>query len=293
MFSQFFGGYLLNHNIVSREQLSKALDEKKNTRLRLGVLAINEGLMTSEQVELVNVTQQTVDMRFGDLCVHMGFLKDEDVEMLLHKQPTDYLLLGQALVNMGALTNAAFEKAINDYKETLRLDDEDLSGERSEALSQMVSEFYHFSTARNARLYTNYVTLLFKSLIRFIGDDFTPLDASICRTAEGSCVVRQMINGAYTGTTIVSAELDEYRAFARRFAKDAYMESDEFDDASVQEFLNVINGLYAVNESNESGTEIGLEPLSTFRGETVQVGTEAFSIPVQFTFGEVEFIVAF
>ena len=283
----------MNHNIVSREQLAKALDEKKNTRLRLGVLAINEGLMTSEQVELINVTQQTVDMRFGDLCVHMGFLKDEDVDMLLHKQPTDYLLLGQTLVNMGALTNADFEKAINDYKATLRLDDEDLSAERNEALSSMVMEFYHFSTAKNARLYTNYVTLLFKSLIRFVGDDFTPLDAGICRTAEGSCVVSQMINGAYTGTTVISAGIDEYRSFAKRFAKEAYIESDEFDDASVEEFLNVINGLYAVNESNESGTEIGLEPLSVFRSEIVPIGTEAFSIPVQFTFGEIEFIIAF
>lgn len=293
MFSQFFGGYLLNHNIVSKEQLSRALDEKKNTRMRLGVLAINEGLMTSEQVEHVNVMQQTVDMRFGDLAVQLGYLKEQDVDDLLHKQPTDYLLLGQALVNMGALSNEGFEKAINDYKGTLKLDDEDISGDQYDALSSMVSEFYHFSTAKNARLYTNYVTLLFKSLIRFIGDDFTPLDASLCRTAECACTVRQKINGAYNGVTVISAEMDEYRSFAKRFAKEAYFESEEFDDASVSEFLNVINGLYAVNESNETGTEIGLEPLSMFRNETVQIGDEAFSIPVQFTFGEVEFIISF
>lgn len=293
MFSQFFGGYLLNHGVVSKEQLSRALDEKKNTRMRLGVLAINEGLMTSEQVEHVNVMQQTVDMRFGDLAVQLGYLKEQDVDDLLHKQPTDYLLLGQALVNMGALSNEGFETAINDYKSTLKLDDEDISGDQYDALSSMVSEFYHFSTAKNARLYTNYVTLLFKSLIRFIGDDFTPLDASLCRTAECAFTVRQLINGAYTGQTIISAEPDEYRSFAKRFAKDAYFESEEFDDASVSEFLNVINGLYAVNESNETGTEIGLEPLSMFKKEIVQLGEDAFCIPVQFTFGEVEFIVAF
>ena len=74
MFSQFFGAYLLNEGKVTKEQLAKALDEKKNTRMRLGVLAINDGLMTAEQVEHVNLTQQTVDKLFGDLAVDLGYL---------------------------------------------------------------------------------------------------------------------------------------------------------------------------------------------------------------------------
>lgn len=293
MFSQFFGGYLLNTGKVTKEVLTRALDEKKNTRMRLGVLAINEGLMTAEQVEHVNVTQQTVDKLFGDLAVDLGYLKASEVEDLLHKQPTDYLLLGQTLVNMGALTNADFETAINEYKSTLELSDDELSGDRNDKLSMLVSDFFHFSTAHNARLYTNYATLLFKSLIRFIGDDFMPLDATITRCAESERTIRQDITGAYSGITVISAGADEYRALAKRFAKDAYFEDDEFDDASVGEFLNVINGLYAVNESNENGTEISLTPLTSVKDSTLELGQEAFSIPVQFTFGEVEFIISF
>ncbi len=293
MFSQFFGGFLLNNGMVTREQLAAALDEKKNTRLRLGVLAINDGLMTAEQVEQVNVTQQTVDKLFGDLAVEMGFLKPTDVEDLLHKQPTDYLLLGQTLVNNGALTNAEFESAINSYKASLSLTDDEISGDQNEKLADLVSEFYHFSTTQNAKLYTNYVSLLYKSLVRFVGDDFTPLEAAIRKSVTAQKGVSQSIGGAYTGFTGICASKSDYRAFAKRFGKDAYFEADEFDDACVGEFLNVCNGLYAVNESNETGTEITLTPLTFVTDGKLDPGKESFSIPVQFTFGEIEFIVAF
>ena len=62
MFAQFFGGYLLNKGLVSSQDLTTAIEDKKNTRMRLGVLAINAGLMTAQQVEHVNITQQSVDM---------------------------------------------------------------------------------------------------------------------------------------------------------------------------------------------------------------------------------------
>lgn len=291
MFSQFFGGYLLNKGIVTKEQLSKAIDEKKNTRMRLGVLAINEGLMTAEQVEHVNLTQQTVDKLFGDLAVDLGYLNTRDVDELLNKQPTDYLLLGQTLVNNGVLTNSEFETAINDYKSKLSISNDDISGEQNEKLSSLINEFFHFDTAENAKVYTNYVTLMFKNLIRFIGDDFTPLKANVTRSISSSRIIVQNISGAYSAVTAIAAGKEEYSAFAKRFAKDAYVAEDDFDDASAGEFLNVCNGLYAVNESNESGTELTLFPQEFKRDTEIKLEKNAFCIPVQFSFGEIEFII--
>ena len=51
MFTQFFGNYLLNQNLVSPEHLAEALQQQSKTRMKLGVLAINEGLLSAEQVE--------------------------------------------------------------------------------------------------------------------------------------------------------------------------------------------------------------------------------------------------
>ena len=232
MFSQFFGAYLLNEGKVTKEQLAKALDEKKNTRMRLGVLAINDGLMTAEQVEHVNLTQQTVDKLFGDLAVDLGYLKPEDVTALLAKQPSDYLLLGQTLVNTGVLSNSEFESAIKGYKSKYSISDDDISGDQSDKLASLVNEFYHFSTAENAKIYTNYTTLLFKGLIRFIGDDFTPLEAYVIKKAAAPRIVSQRICGEYSAYTAIATGADEYSALAKRFAKEAYVNDAEFDDAS-------------------------------------------------------------
>ena len=54
MFTQLFGNYLINKNIVTPAQLSEAIKVKNTTRLKLGVLAINAEYMNSTQVEEVS-----------------------------------------------------------------------------------------------------------------------------------------------------------------------------------------------------------------------------------------------
>ncbi|MBR6337861.1 MAG: chemotaxis protein CheX [Ruminococcus sp.] len=292
MFAQFFGSFLLHKGLVTAADLTQAFEEKKNTRMRLGVLAINAGLMTSEQVEHVNVTQQSVDKRFGDLCVELGYLTDGDVERLLSEQPTDYLLLGQTLVNSGVMSNADFESAIIEYKNENSLSNDDISGNQSDKLSKLISGFYHFDTAANARIYTEYTTLLFKDIIRFIGDDFTPLGSSIIHELEAPHIVKQAITGAYNSITCVAADTAEYMAFAERFAKEEFTEVDDFVDATVGEFMNVNNGLFTVNESNEHGIELQLDPQEIHTDEKIVFENPAFLIPVSFSFGEVNFVIS-
>lgn len=292
MFAQFFGAYLLNNKLVSPETLAQAIDDKKNTRMRLGVLAINAGLMTAEQVEHVNVAQQSVDKRFGDLCVDLGYLTSADVDRLLSEQPTDYLLLGQTLVNNGTLTNAEFESAISSYKQHYQLSDDDISNNQNDKLSAIVKDFFHFNTAENARIYTEYVTLLFKNIIRFIGDDFTPLEAAIVNEAEAEFIVRQSIHGKYTADVCIACSKAEYIDFAERFAKEELNDADEYVNEIVGEFLNVNNGLFVVNESNQLGIELSLDPQNYIHNGSVKFQGSAFCIPVAFAFGEIEFIIS-
>ncbi len=292
MFAQFFGAFLLNNKLVSPETLAQAIDDKKNTRMRLGVLAINAGLMTAEQVEHVNVAQQSIDKRFGDLCVDFGYLTNSDVDRLLSEQPTDYLLLGQTLVNNGTLTNSQFEQAITAYKDQYQLSDDDISSNQNDKLSAIVKDFFHFNTAENARIYTDYVTLLFKSFIRFIGDDFTPMESSVANEAEAQYIVCQKIHGKYTAELAIACPKEEYISFAERFAKEDFMEVDEYVNEVVGEFLNVNNGLFVVNESNQSGIELSLEPQHYVHDGKVKFEHQAFCIPVAFAFGEVEFYIS-
>lgn len=176
MFTQFFGNYLLNQNLVSPEHLSEALQQQNKTRLKLGVLAINEGLLTAKQVEMAHKEQQRADKRIGDVMVGMGLLTQKQVDTLLNIQPSGHLLLGQTLVDRGYMTTSQFESALSAYKRENSITDEDFKNVDDGTVRRLVDHFYSFDS--NGAIYlTSYVSLLFRNLVRFIGDDFTPMDA--------------------------------------------------------------------------------------------------------------------
>lgn len=293
MFSQFFGSYLLNNSLVTAKDLTQAFEDKKNTRMKLGVLAINKGLMTAAQVEYVNATQQQVDKRFGDLAVELGYITEKDVDELLSEQPADYLILGQTLVNNGALTSAQFESAINDYKAKYLLSDEDMNRNQADKISKLIEDFYHFGTAENARICTQYAIMLLKNIIRFIGDDFTPLEAFVVSEFESKYIVNQNIEGEkFNGKICIASDKAEYIELAQRFAKEEFNEVDDFVNATVGEFLNVVNGLFVVNTSNENGVELSLTPQELISTGKVTFPAPAFCMPIAFSFGEIDFIIS-
>jgi hypothetical protein len=54
MYAQFFGTFLLSHNVVTKDQLLSALGKKSSQHMKLGTLAIMKGYMTANEVD--NVT---------------------------------------------------------------------------------------------------------------------------------------------------------------------------------------------------------------------------------------------
>ncbi len=292
MFTQYFGINLLHHQLVSPEHLSEVLQSMKTTRLKLGVLAINAGLMTAEQVEKAHNEQQRVDKRIGDVMVDMGYLTKDQVEGLFQTQPAGHLLLSQALVDNGYMTNAQFEQALNSYKSENSFSDSDIDDGNDESAAKLVKHFYHFNSNANAEYITEYLSLLFKNLIRFIGDDFTPMDAVALSGDLTNCVV-QRIEGGLSAITIIDADTSAMIEFASRFAKEELTDAGEYTQACVSEFINLHNGLFAVNMSNDNGIELKLEPQCFYENMDVSELKNACVIPVCFSFGTVNFIISF
>lgn len=290
MFTQFFGNYLLNQNLVSPEHLAEALRLQNQTRLKLGVLAINEGLLTAKQVELAHKEQQRADKRIGDVMVGMGLLTKKQVDSLLNIQPSGHLLLGQTLVDRGYMTTSQFEAALSAYKRENSITDEDFKNIDDGTVRRLVDHFYSFDS--NGAIYlTSYVSLLFRNLVRFIGDDFTPMDARAFCGAVLKCI-EQRISGGLSAITLVDADASTMIEFASRFAKESLTDDDEYTHACVSEFLNLNNGLFAVNVSNDTGLELKLEPQSYYDSLDIKSLSDACVIPVRFSFGEVDFIIS-
>lgn len=291
MFTQFFGNYLLNSQYVTAEQLLEAIHAKNKTRLKLGVLAIDAGYMTAEQVEEVHERQMFEDKRIGDIAVDMGYITREQVEELLGKQRTGYLLLGQALVDNGILTNAQFEEAISKYKEKYKIAEDDKEVDSDEKAAAMVEELCDFSY-EESQMYTKYILLLLKNLVRFVGDDFTPLNPVNGLDSVGYSSVTQGIKGQFAADmAIVFDRVEDMVEFGNRYSQEQFTADEiEYIEAAACDFININNGLFTVNISNEMNVELTLTPPEVKNGELGITG-EVMVFPVQFTFGTIKFVI--
>ena len=292
MFIQFFGSYLLNNKIVSNEHLKEALETSKSTHVKLGVLAINAGYMTAKQVDEVHNIQATVDKRIGDIAVDMGYMTPLQITELLSSQKTGYLSLGQALVNKGYMTNAQFEQAINNYKKDNKIEHLTNNIEQDEKIDEIVSRFFNFEPSPNTKLYSQYITLLFRNIIRFIGDDFIPMKASVIQNYSSDLLVTQEITGDFKAFVAINCNEKSLINLASRFAKEEFTELNEYVNASVGEFLNLQDGLFCVNMSNEKELELDLKPQQVHNDMELKSLDNAYLIQINFTFGNVDFIIS-
>ncbi len=303
MFTQLFGHFLLNQNIITAEQLRAALEVKNSTHAKLGAMAIDAGYMTAEQVDTVHEEQKRVDKRIGDIAIEMNFITKDRVEALLAQQKTANVVLGQALIDLGYLTNKQFEDALNSYKAVASF-----KGEQSdEALAADLVKILGIEDWQDKDFYTDYIVLLTKNLIRFIGDDFVLAGCEKCCNIPCKFVSKQDLtneDGKNVALTAVASDDKGFITIASRYAVDSsdeedsdldefglFDEVDEFVEACVGEFLNLQNGLFAVNISNKKGVELDLTPQIAERDTSVEV-TNGIAVTLEYTFGKVVFIIS-
>lgn len=291
MYTQFLGNYLLNKGYVTDEQLIEALQYQKTVHLKLGVLAIHAGYMTASQVEQVHIMQTHKNGRFGELAIEAGFLTQEQVDFLLNSQKPDYLLLSQALVDKGYMTTAQFEKAMMEYQSEYEITEMDFADEQNDRVTQLIQAFYCLENDENSDLFSQYISLLFNNIIRFIGKDFTPHEAIRLKAYPTDKCVTQKIHGEFNTQTAVDMDEESFIAFASRYAGEDFTDNDEYVQASVEDFINLNNGLYVVNLSNEASIELSLEPPISQCDTQLDEDLEYFQLPVTFPFGTVNFII--
>ncbi len=296
MFSQYYGNYLLNTNIITSEQLLEALQKKNETRMKLGVLAINAGYMTAGQVENVHKQQAVKNMRIGDLAVAMGYMTNEQVDELLNAQKPGYLLLGQTLVDLGFLSNAQFEETINAYKEKYSITEADMTTATQSTSNSMAETLLDGITDNKKKhLYSVYISLLINDLVRFVGADFTILSCDAKDIPKdaiyfGSQDVTDNDVKLF-GTSIVAAK-ESVLEFASRYAEESITEIDEYAYASLCDFINLQNGLYTVNLSNEESLEYKLTP--PVYNDTFDASSEKCEVclKLMYPFGDVYYILS-
>jgi hypothetical protein len=154
----------------------------------------------------------------------------------------------------------------------------------------MLSRFYKLSDNANSQYIVDYISLLFKNLIRFIGDDFIPRKIEKIPGTAATGATQRIKNGM-SAITILDSDDQTVLEFASRFANESLSMNDNYTKACVSEFLNLHNGLYAVNLSNKEGIELELEPQQYYDNLNLSDLGTLYVFPVDFTFGTINFIV--
>lgn len=292
MYTQFFGNYLLNKKVINSSQLLEAIQSKATTHVKLGTLAIYAGLMTAAEVENLHILQTHVDKKIGQLAVEEGYLTEAEVEQLSETQSQDYLVLGQILIDQGYITTAEFEELLIEYQSLYELDDLELHDEQKDVVDALVEKFSNTDGIEMSERCLQYLTLFFNDLIRFVGDDFTPMGLHVFTEHATEYCVSQTMEGAVSVFTAIDMEESAAIAFAARYMGEDIEAFGELVPASMEDFLNMHNGLYMVNMSNAYGMELELKMLER-QDQTILSGTpEFYFIPILFPFGMLNLLLA-
>ena len=294
MFAQFFGSYLLSKNAVTADQLTQAIAKLADTHIKLGTLAMHKGYMTASEVDEVCFLQTREDKRFGEIALEHSYLFEDQLEDLLLSQNPDYLLLGQTLVDMGYLTYSDLEGLMIDYQSDNDLDDEMINRADASHSIKLIENFFTGSNSLPSEYALSYLNLMFNNLIRFIGEDFTPMSPVQIDEYNTNYLVTQALQGKVNVLSGIDMTSDVAIQFASRYAKMEFSDFDEYVKASLEDFLNLHNGLFLVNMSNTYSIELELLPPQAEEQPTVKLtGGASYAIPVIYPFGTIYLIISF
>ena len=176
------------------------------------------------------------------------------------------------------------------YQSENELYDADMSAETKDIVDHLVENFFVIAERPLSPGELSFLHLLFNDLVRFIGDDFSPVRPELCKEYPTNYCIRQQINGKFSIRTYIDMPASTCIAFASRYVNEDFHSFDEYVQSSLEDFLNLHNGLFNVNMSNEQGLELQLDVPNVVTDELVTFEHEAYMLPIVYSFGTIHFI---
>jgi CheY-specific phosphatase CheX len=235
---KFFGQFLVENNLVSREALLKAIELQEQKNLKFGEMAISTGYVTKEEIERAHNAQLSKDLKLGDVLVEMGILTLRQLDDIVTRQQNTHLYIGEALVQVGALSSDQLHEHLDAFKQ----DQAQYVSERIELPGDVADGLVMEMIA----------DLTYKMITRVIG---LPFRAGKCQTVtavDGNFMMAALdLTGDVDARYIISVseriQKEIAKAILREESVDA--ESVEILEDTVMEFANVVCGNVAAKAS--------------------------------------------
>ncbi|MBR1743798.1 MAG: hypothetical protein IJ733_18425 [Lachnospiraceae bacterium] len=278
MFGIYFGKYLVDEKIITPVQYDKLIERTKNSKVQMGLLAVEMGLMDEDQTEEVNQIQQTEDKRFGDIAIERGYLTEDDVTDILERQGDPYLLFIQALVEEDILTIEEIREELIVYRKTKELTLSDLEALKTGDVDRITPVFIKNMDMPDA--FRNYVMLTSRNIVRFVDRFFRMERIEKIDEITVPNLALQRISEGYPCYTAFAGTDASISALAHGFARTAFKVDDEITctlDAT-KEFLNCNNGLF-LTDLSKSQNRINVEYPITRDTQVTISANDMYRIP--------------
>jgi len=267
---KFFGQFLVENSIVSREALLKAIELQDQKNLKFGEMAISTGYVTKEEIDRAHNLQMSKDMKLGDLLVELGILTLNQLSDIITRQQNTHLYVGEALVQIGALSNDQLQDQLAAFK----LDQARYVSERIELPAGIADSLVWEMTA----------DLTYKMITRVLGLPFRP---GKCQTVEivGSNFMMAALDlvGDVEARYIVSVSAGVQKEIAKAILREVSVDNESVEvlEDTVMEFANVVCGNVAAKAS-QMGTVMNINPPVTIHPPATGLQVPSDSIALSF-----------
>lgn len=269
---KFFGQFLVENNLVSRDALLKAIELQEQKNLKFGEMAISTGYVTREDIDRAHNAQLSKDMKLGDLLVEMGIVTLKQLDDIITRQKNTHLYIGEALVLVGALNN----EKLQEYLEAFKQDQAQYVSERIE-LPAGVSDSLVWEMAAD---------LTYKMITRVVGLPFRPGKCQTVTTVDSNFMMAAMdLAGDVEARYIISVSQRVQKEIAKAILREESVDAEPVEvlEDTVMEFVNVVCGNIAAKASQMDkivniSPPVALHPPAA--GLNVPAGNTALRFPI-------------
>lgn len=273
MFSQLFGKYLVEKEVLSKDSFNEVLKTQLATRAKLGTIAVAEGILSEEDADRINRLQMQEDKFFGDIALEEGLLTEKQVEDLLRKQGSPYMQFLEALLEKGGVSVSSVDSYLNQFQKQKGFTQEDMKALKNDDIDSIVPIFAFSSKP----FVTDIVSLMLRNIVRFASTDTYLERITHVENFSYQLMAGQKLVGEHTIYIGIAAEEKAFLNLASKTANENYKEpiGEVFD--AVGEFVNCTAGLLA-SELSKKGVNVDMTPVFAYRNQEA-IGN-AYIVPI-------------
>ena len=249
MNSNYLAQRLINEGRLSVAELPRLFKDIRDKDPQLPLMALKMKMVTGKQLMDVDTSSSAA---FGKDAIQKNLLTEEQLQRLHHQIPGETLRFAQALIDEQLMDFVEVEKEFADYEAAVVDPIDAVIAKTGESLSRDERE-----------IYASYMQLFMDSLVDFLHTPVVidPVPFVIEAHYFNGLVyeVSQRITGDVNFVGGLMAKETAFLELAARYSQEELTEVDDLAIDSLEEFLNVINGLFCIQLAGRNKeAELGL-----------------------------------